>query len=117
VYETAHPFSPTLLYVSGGLAVAAAVAAILLENQASTLHDRFVSENDANGLIPQGDRNTFSTARTEAYAAVGTACGLGLLTAGLGAWYALGTSRREVAVTPALGLARGGASVGVGAAF
>jgi hypothetical protein len=117
VYETAHPFSPTLLYVSGGLAVATAVAAILLENHASTLHDRFVSENDANGLIPQGDRGTFNTARTEAYAVVGTACGLGLLTAGLGAWYVLGTSRREVALTPTLGLTRGGASVGVGAAF
>jgi hypothetical protein len=44
---------------------------------------------------------SFADARTWAYAAVGTAVGIGVATAALVTWYFLGASRREVVVTPA----------------
>ena len=115
-YETVHPFAPAVIYVSGGLAIVAAVAAIPLETHASALHDRFVSENGS-GSIPSSDRSTFSSARTEAYVAVGSAIGLSVLTAGLATWYVLATSQRELPVTPTVGAAPDGATVGMSAAF
>jgi hypothetical protein len=99
--ETEHPFSPAMVGVSGGLAVVAALVAVPLESHAWDLHARYVDEQQASGVIAAGDRQAFADSRTWAYAAVGTAIGLGVVTAGLAAWYFLGSSRREIVVTPA----------------
>jgi hypothetical protein len=99
--ETEHPFSPGLFLVSGGLAFVAAVAAVPLENHAWDLHARYVAEQQLSGAIAASDRQLFSDARTWAYSAVGAAVGLGVVTASLAVWYFLGSSRREVLVTPA----------------
>jgi hypothetical protein len=99
--ETEHPFSPAFFVVGGGLALAAGLVAVPLENHAWDLHARYVAEQEQSGLVPAGDRQAFSDARTWAYTAVGAAIGLGVVTASLAAWYFLGTSRREVVVTPA----------------
>jgi hypothetical protein len=99
--ETEHPFSPALFLVSGGLALVAAVAAVPLENHAWDLHAQYIAEQQKSGAIAASDRQQFGDARTWAYGAVGAAVGLGVLTASLAAWYFLGSSRREVLVTPA----------------
>jgi hypothetical protein len=99
-HETEHPFSPALFAVSGGLTLAAAIAAVPLENHAWDLHDRYASEQQS-GSLPQSDRQSFSDARSWAYATVGTAIALGAVTVGLTAWYFFGISQREVVVTPA----------------
>jgi hypothetical protein len=114
---SAHPFSPALLFVSGGLALVAGVSAIVLEANANSLHNRFVAEHDATGTIPTQDRDTFSTARTWSYVAVGGGIGCGALAAGLVTWYLLGSSRHETRVVATVGAARMGGSVGVRAAF
>jgi hypothetical protein len=111
--ETQHPFSPALLYVGGGVAIALGIAAIPLESHAFTLRDRYVP----NALGAEADAQTFYSARTLAYTAVGGAVGLGAVTAGLAAWYFVGTSRREKYVTPTAAAALGGATFGVDARF
>lgn len=94
--ETEHPFSPVLVYVAGGLTVAAGIASIPLDGHAWSLHDQYTAENP----IPAGDRSSFDSARTLAYAAIGTTIGLGVVTAALATWYFAGTSHHEVVVTP-----------------
>jgi hypothetical protein len=94
--ETDHPFSPVLVYVAGGLTLAAGIVSIPLENHAWSLHDQYVTETP----IPAGDRSSFDGARSLAYGAIGTTIGLGVVTAALATWYFVGTSHREVVVTP-----------------
>jgi hypothetical protein len=113
----ARPFSPTLLYASGGLALAAAAGAIALEVNANALRSRFVGERVATGTISPQDRDTFGTARTWSYAALGGAIGCGAVTAGLVTWYLLGASRRETPVTATVDAARTGGAVGLSARF
>jgi hypothetical protein len=87
-HETVRPFSPLLLGVSGGLAVAATMAAYPLNQRAWSMWN------------PSGGQ-PFYDARTVAYTMEGAAIGLAGVTAALAAWYFLGTSTREVVVTPA----------------
>jgi hypothetical protein len=68
-----------------------------LDEHAWTLRNRYVSGSPG---IATSDRQSFDTARTWAYVTVGGAIGLATITAGLAAWYFLGTSSREVVVTP-----------------
>jgi hypothetical protein len=95
-HETRRPFSPALLYVSGGLTIIAGVASIPLEASAWSMHDRDVKESP----IPAVDSSAFYTARSWAYGMIGTTVGLSVLTASLATWYFLGSSEREVFVTP-----------------
>jgi hypothetical protein len=60
-----------------------------------------VAEQQSTLSIPQGDRQSFENARTWAYATVGAAVGLAVVSAALATWYFLGTSTREVTITPA----------------
>ncbi len=99
--ETEHPFSPAFFAVSGALTVAAGVAAVPLEIHAWDLHDRYAAEAQRGAPIASAERQSFSDARTWAYAGVGAALGMAALTAGLAAWYFFGASQREVIVTPA----------------
>ena len=92
--ETEHPFSPALIAVGGGLAVGAGIAAVPLHSTASSDRERRDGRHDR-------PRAAFYTARTWAYVTLGGAIGLAAVTAGLAAWYFLGTSTREVVVTPA----------------
>jgi len=115
--ETDHPFSAVFIVVGGGVALAWGIAAVPLESHAGTLHDRFVAEQQATGAIPPDDRQTFSSARTWGYTALGAAVGFGALTAGLVGWYFLGTSHREVVVTPGVSPERSGASFGLHGRF
>jgi hypothetical protein len=112
-----HPFPSALFYASGGAALAAGVAAVALEVNANSLRNRFIAERDATGTITQADRDTFNTARSWSYAAVGGAIGCAAITAGLVTWYVLGTSRHEAAVVVTVGAVRGGGGVGLLSAF
>jgi hypothetical protein len=116
-YETVHPFAPGVLIASGALAIVAAVAAVPLESHALALRQDLSSAGAREGVIAPSDRQSFDTSRTLAYTAVGAAIGLGAMTAGLMAWYALGSSKREISVPISLSPERGGASIGVRARF
>jgi hypothetical protein len=113
----AHPFPAALLYASGGVTLAASVAAIALEANANALRGRLVAEHDATGTISPQDRDTFSTTRTWSYAAVGVAIGGGAVTASLLTWYLLGTSRHEAPVVATVSAARTGGSLALSAPF
>jgi hypothetical protein len=94
--ESQHPFSPAFVVLSGGLALGAAIAAIPLENHAWTLYDQYGGAGRTTAAS-----QSFYTARTWAYVTVGGTIGLAALTASLAAWYFLGTSSRELFVSPA----------------
>jgi hypothetical protein len=96
-HETQHPFSAAVVAIGGGITVAGVVAAVPLELHAQTLYNRAAAEHP----IPTGDSQSFYTARTWAYVTVGGTIGVAALTASLAAWYFLGTSSRELVVTPA----------------
>jgi hypothetical protein len=84
--------------VGGGLTLAASIVAVPLEIHGWTLYNRY----SAPGYVHTGaDSQDLDGARTGAYMAVPTAIGLAVATAGLAAWYFLGTQTREVVVTPA----------------
>jgi hypothetical protein len=116
VYETRRPFSPLVLAISGGLDVAAAVAAVALESRALDLRDGLTSPSSS-GQISTDDRHRFDEERTWAYAAIGSAAGLGAVTASLVSWYFLGSSKHAVLIQPAMSPERGGAIAGALAHF
>ncbi|HTQ42299.1 MAG TPA: hypothetical protein VMI75_06020 [Polyangiaceae bacterium] len=94
--ETEHPFSPVFVYAAGSLTLVAAVVLVPLEAHAWGLHDQYAGE----GTISATDRSNFDSARSLAYGAIGATVGLGVVTAALATWYFVGTSKREVVVTP-----------------
>ncbi len=104
---TTHPFPPVLIAVSGGLALAAGIAAVPLDSHAWTLRSRDMTEQQETSTISKADRQSFADARTQAYAAIGIGIGFAALTAGLSAWYFLGTrhSRRAEVIAAPTGMA------------
>jgi hypothetical protein len=111
--ETQHPFPWPLIAVSGGVAVATAIAAASLYAYEGALYSRYSLENPR----PVDHSDNYNGVRTWAYAAVGGAVGFATVTAGLATWYFLGTSEREVLVTPAVNPEMGGASLGLTGRF
>jgi hypothetical protein len=111
--ETHHPFPWPLMAVSGGVALAAGIAAVPLYNSVGALYDRLSSER----TIAGNDRDSYDRSRTSAYSVAGAAIGFGALTAGLAAWYFLGTSEHEVTIAPALGPRLEGVSLKMSARF
>jgi hypothetical protein len=93
--ETRHPFSPALVAIGGGLAVAAAIVAVPLDQHAWSLYDQYSGPGRSTS-----ESQSFYSARTWAYVTVGGAIGLGAATASLAAWYFLGVSTHEIVVTP-----------------
>jgi hypothetical protein len=94
--QTDHPFSPALVIAAGAITLGAGIAAIPLHQHAASLHDQYAPDPARTA----SDAQAFYDARTLAYVTTGTAIGLAAVTAGLAAWYFLGTSTREVVVTP-----------------
>ncbi|MGH7272075.1 MAG: hypothetical protein ACREJ3_16720 [Polyangiaceae bacterium] len=114
-----HPVSPVFIGVSGGLALAWLLAAIPLEAHANTLRAHDVNEmnQSPSHSIPSADRDSFTSARTWAYAMLGGAVGLGAVTAALSTWYVLGASPRRGSVIPSITPEHGGASLHLTAQF
>jgi hypothetical protein len=112
-HQTRHPFAWPLIAVSGGVALAAGIAAIPLYNSAGSLYDRLAAER----TISQSDRDSYDRSRTSAYSVAGGAIGFAAATAGLAAWYFLGTSEHEVTIAPAWGPRLDGVSLRVSARF
>ena len=96
---TRHPFPWPVMAVSGGIAAASGIAAVPLYGNAWALHN--------SGTDPQ----SFHEARTWAYSVLGGAIGFTAVTAGLAAWYFLGSSEREVVITPAISAGPGSSSL------
>jgi hypothetical protein len=105
--EAPAPVPPVLIAITGGVTVAAGVAAVALEIHANALRNHDIAEQarSPDGTISAADRASFATARDWAYVAVGSAVGFGVLTGGLAVWYfvgrANGGSRHSA---PAVGL-------------
>jgi hypothetical protein len=95
-----RPFSPAVLYVAGGLTVVSVIAPVLTYANAFDLksqHDS--SRNDDERQDIQG---RYDAARTGAYASLAIPITLAAATAGLTAWYFLG-SREKISVVPVVG--------------
>jgi hypothetical protein len=91
-----HPFPAAVLFVTGGLSLAAGIVSVPLELDAWSLHDRYAGQTS----VSASDQSSFYSARTGAYVSIAAAVGLAAVTAGLTTWYFAGTSGPEVAVTP-----------------
>jgi hypothetical protein len=113
------PFPPSVIAISGGAALAAVAAAVVLEVHASSLRDQYVAEqaHSTDGTIPAADRASFATARTWAYVAVGGAVGLAAVTGALAGWYFLGRAHGETAPRPPVALEVRGSSVALEGSF
>ncbi len=112
-HATFHPFQWPLIVVSGGVALAAGIAAVPLYLYEGDLYTRYSAESPR----PAAHSQTYNNVRTLAYTDVGGAIGFAVVTTVLATWYFLGTSEREVKVTPAVGPEPGGASLGVTGRF
>ncbi len=106
--ETYHPFQWPLIAVAGGVALSAGIAAVPLYVYEGNLYSRYSGESPR----PASHLDTYNTVRSLAYTDVGGSIGFAFLTAALATWYFLGTSEREVKITPAIVPEHGGASVG-----
>ncbi len=113
-HPTRHPFPWPLVAVSGGAALVTGLVAIPLYGSTGALYDRLSAPG---ATIAQSDRDNFNRARTATYFVAGSAVGLATLTAGLAAWYFLGTSERDVPIGPALAPLPGGVSLGAAGRF
>ena len=111
--QTRHPFPWPLIAVSGGAALAAGIVAVPLYNSAGALYDRLSAQR----TISPSDRDNYDRSRTSAYSVAGAAIGFAAVTAGLAAWYFLGTSEREVVIAPAWGPKLDGVSLQMSARF
>jgi hypothetical protein len=104
--QATHPFPAALLFVGGGLTLAAGIASVPLETNAWSLYNKYAKESP----ILAGDSASFNTARTWAYGMIATTVALGVITAGLVTWYfagareesgdSAGTARSQVFLTP-----------------
>jgi hypothetical protein len=107
VHEIAHPFTPVVLWVAGGVALASVVVPVVLYANALSIKKDRDGMLDANGQAPStriGDvrakEDDYLQARTTAYATIAIPLSLATATAGLTAWYFLGTKEREIVVRP-----------------
>jgi hypothetical protein len=103
---TYHPFPWPLVAVSGGVALAAGIATVPLYANAWTLRSQAGT-----------DLRSFHDARTSAYLVLGGTIGLAAVTAGLATWYFLGTSERDVILTPNVSTGPHEASLGMSGRF
>jgi len=114
-----RPFSPLVLGVTGAATLVAGAAAVSLEVYAESLRSRDTAEQSRSPdhVISAGDRQSFDTARTAAYATVAAASALAVATAAVTTWYLVGPSPREPRIVPAAVPERGGARVVVETRF
>ncbi len=88
-HHTAHPFSPVVLYVAGGVTAVSSLVPILTYVHATNLR------NDALGVQKTsayaGAASSYESARTAAYATLAVPLGLAAVTLGLGGWYFAGS--------------------------
>jgi len=91
-----HPFPAALLFITGGVSLAAGVTAVPLEVSTWSQRNRLAGQ----ASISPSDQSSFYASRTWAYGAIGVAVGFAAVTAGLTTWYFVGTSGREIAFWP-----------------
>jgi hypothetical protein len=111
--ETAHPFSPVVLYVAVGTTAASVVVPIVTYAHAYSL---ISSHNDSKTTASQrvAIESEYPAARTEAYASLALPIALGAVTVSLVSYYFAGSKEREVRVA-ATPLPGGGAATLSGA--
>ncbi len=111
--ETFHPFAWPIIAATGGVAIAAAIAAVPLYAYESNLYTRYAPESPR----PADHSDTYNRLRSVAYLDVGGAIGFAAVTAGLATWYLLGSSERDVGVTAGAGATPRGASISLRGRF
>jgi hypothetical protein len=125
-----RPFSSTVLYAAAGVTAISVVVPILLYSSARSVKgDYDATAASASERSSAGDRtgfgsaereglrqgNDYESARTTAYASLAIPAVLGAVTAGLTAYWLLGTKKARVPVSAAL--VPGGAAVGASGSF
>jgi hypothetical protein len=111
-----RPFSPVVLWVGAGVALASIVVPVITYANALSIKSEY--EDTA---TPAGDRarleSDYESARSNAYASVAVPA---LFTATVGAlslWYVLGAKETRVPVVPSASVDRAGASLGLSGSF
>jgi hypothetical protein len=111
-----RPFSPVVLWVGAGVAVASMVVPVITYANALSIKSEY---EDA--ATPASDRprlvSDYESARSNAYASVVVPA---LFTATVGAlslWYILGAKETRVPMTPSASIGRTGASLGLSGSF
>ncbi|MDF2694998.1 MAG: hypothetical protein K0S65_3381, partial [Labilithrix sp.] len=122
-----HPFSSTVLYVAAGITAISVVVPILLYSNARSVksdYDATAARADSAGDVAayrsaerEGIRqgNDYESARTTAYASLAISAVLGVATAGLAAYWLLGTKETRIPISAAI--VPGGAALGTSATF
>lgn len=117
IHEVQRPYSAALVYVAGGLTVAASIVTVVAYTDALSLK----SQHDAAGASSATVASTladYNSTRPLAYAALGTSIALGVTTLALAAGYLWGKSERDVVVPlPFVSLGPGGGALGLKGRF
>jgi hypothetical protein len=110
--QRVHPFSPIVVYVTGGAAAVSTIIPIVTYGNAWSIVNHYRSTGDPQSL------SDYSSAKPTAYATLAIPLGLAAITAGLAIGYLAGTKDVEVsAVSAGIGPVRGGATGVVGGRF
>ena len=114
-----HPFSPVLLFVAGGVTVAAIAACAVEYANAPSAEDAVHAVAGQPVSAQMGPLSTYDNTKTLAYGTLAASISLAAITGGLTAWYLAGTKpkTRELSVAPVLGPLPGGAQAGLVAHF
>lgn len=117
--HTERPFSPTVLWIAGGVTVASLVLPAVLYANALSTKDDFDQQNRADVPASEKDqrRNDYYNARSNAYVSFVLPAALGVGTAALATWFFLRTTEARRPVRPAASVGPSGGTVGLDGAF
>jgi hypothetical protein len=96
--RTEHPFSPSVLYATGGAALLSTLVPIVTYSNALSIRDDYEASNDKRAPNAAQLGSDYDSARSTAYATLAIPIGLAVITAGLAAWYFFGTKETRVMV-------------------
>ena len=109
-----HPFSPVVLWIGAGVAVASVVLPIVTHVNALAVKDDFDgASNRADQVRLSSD---YDSAKSNAYAAIAVSAALGAAAGGLALWYVLGRKETRLPV-PTATVTATGATAGLSARF
>jgi hypothetical protein len=111
-----HPFSPTVLWVGAGVAVASLIIPAVAYANALSIKSDYEDPS-----TPSSDRDRlasdYDSARTNAYASIVVPALFTAAVGGLALWYVLGTKETRAPMAPSATVGATGGSVGVGGRF
>lgn len=114
--RTAHPFSPVVLGVAGGVVLLG--AAVTAATYGSALSTKSDFEDTTRSLADrEASATDYASAKNRAYVLLGATAGAAAITGGLLGWYFLGTEQRRIPIQPTASVGPEGAALGVRGRF